>query len=62
MPIRGLGLLIVGIVIGVLVSVLPLPGVVGTLGYVAAVILVLVGLLLLVLDLVRGGPRGPRHL
>lgn len=60
MPVRGLGLLLVGIIVGVLVSVLPTPGVVGTIGYVAAVILVLVGLVLLVLDLVRGSGRGHR--
>lgn len=61
MPVRGLGLLLVGIIVGVLVSVLPTPGAVGTIGYVAAVILVIVGLVLLVLDLMRGAGRG-RHL
>lgn len=51
---RGVWLLIVGILIGVLITALPVPGLIHTVGYVAAAILVIVGLVVLVLDLVRG--------
>jgi hypothetical protein len=47
------GALILGIVLGLLAALLPLPGVIGTLVYVAAVICVIVGLVLLVLGLIR---------
>lgn len=52
-PGGGVGLLILGIVLGLLAALLPLPGVIGTLVYVAAVICVLVGLLLLAFGVFR---------
>lgn len=54
---RWLWLIIAALIIGVLVAVLPLPGLVSTLGYVAAVICAVVGLVLLVVSLVRGTTR-----
>ncbi len=51
---RGVWLLLVGILIGVLITLLPVPGLIHTVGYIAAAILVIVGLVVLVLDLVRG--------
>lgn len=56
---RGLWLLLVALIIGVLVALLPLPGVLPTIGYIAALIFGVVGVVVLLVDLV-GGPRGPR--
>ncbi len=56
---RGVYLLVVGILIGVLITLLPMPGLIHTIGYAAAAVLVIVGLVLLVLDLIRGGARHP---
>lgn len=49
----GVGLLILGIILGLLAALLPLPGIIGTLVYVAAVICVVVGLIFVVLNLIR---------
>lgn len=57
---RGLWLLLLALIIGVLVALLPLPGVLPTIGYVAAVILAVVGIVLLIVDLAGVGRGGPR--
>lgn len=54
---RGLWLIIVALILGVLVALLPLPGIVHTLGYIAAVICGVVGIVFLIVDLTRGGTR-----